>query len=158
MQGGVQRRVPEATQQTMRPNRAVNDVGGGSGRATLEPAGLPAWLATFIAEAERENLTLAENGATHAVAARAALLARLQAAARAWLDTEVTVEEAAALLGRHPETIRRALRKGTLPNCRTSPRGQHRIRRGALDILATPKQGTYDPIADAQDIAQRRSK
>lgn len=142
----------------MRPNDAVNNAGlsagGGPGRATL----LPAWLATFIEDAERENETLSENGAAHAVLARVALLTRLKTAAKEYLDTEVTVEEAAALLGRHPETIRRAVRNGTLPDGRTKARGNIRIRRGALDKLAAPRRGTYDPIADAQDIAQRRSK
>lgn len=134
----------------MRPSDAVNDAGNS--------AGLPAWLATFIQDAERENETLSENGATHAVAARVALLNRLRASAKEYLDTEVTVEEAAALLGRHPETIRRAVRNGSLPDGRAKARGNIRIRRGALEKLAAPRRGTYDPIADAQDIAQRRSK
>jgi len=116
------------------------------------------WLATFIRDAERENETLTENGAAHAVAARVALLNRLRASAKEYLDTEITVEEAAALLGRHPETIRRAVRNGSLPDGRAKARGNIRIRRGALEALATPRRGTYDPIADAQDIAQRRSK
>lgn len=42
--------MQETTQQTMRPTDAVNDAGGS--------AGLPAWLATFIRDAERENETL----------------------------------------------------------------------------------------------------
>lgn len=120
------------------------------------PAGLPAWLVAFVSEAARANSTLAENGAAHAVTARIALLNRLIAEARAYLDTEVTVEEAAALLGRHPETIRRAVRNGSLPDGRAKARGNIRIRRGALEKLAASKRGTYDPIADAQDIAQRR--
>ena len=142
--------MQETIQLTMRPNDAVNDAGNSTG--------LPVWLATFIQDAERENETLSENGASHAVAARVALLTRLRTAAREYLDTEITVEEAAALLGRHPETIRRAVRNGSLPDGRTKARGNIRIRRGALEKLAATKRGTYDPIADAQDIAQRRSK
>ena len=134
----------------MRPTDAVNDAGNNTG--------LPVWLAAFIRDAERENETLSENGATHAVAARVALLTRLKTAAREYLDTEITVEEAALLVGRHPETIRRAVRDGSLPDGRTKARGTIRIRRGALDKLAAPVRGRYDPIADAQDIAQRRSK
>ena len=142
--------MQETIQPTMRPTDAVNDAGNS--------AGLPVWLATFIQDAERENETLSENGASHAVAARVALLTRLRASAKEYLDTEITVEEAAALLGRHPETIRRAVRNGSLPDGRAKARGNIRIRRGALEKLAATKRGTYDPIADAQDIAQRRSK
>jgi excisionase family DNA binding protein len=123
--------------------------------ATL-PHGLPPWLVAFVDEALRENRTLAENGAGQAVTAREALLQKLVMAARAYLDGEITVEEAAAILGRHPETIRRAVRKGALPDGRTKPRGRHRIRRGDLDALAAPDPGRYDPNADAHDIARRR--
>lgn len=123
--------------------------------ATL-PHGLPPWLVAFVDEALRENRTLAENGAGQAVTAREALLQKLVAAAQAYLDGQLTVEEAAAILGRHPETIRRAVRAGTLPDGRTKARGRHRIRRGDLEALAAPNSRTYDPNADAQDIARRR--
>ncbi len=120
------------------------------------PAGFPAWLVTFVSKAKEENLTLIENGAGHAVAARVALLNKLVAAAQEHLDGEITVEEAAALTGKHPETIRRAVRKGALPDGRAKPRGRLRIRRGDLEALAAPNSRTYDPNADAQDIARRR--
>ncbi len=120
------------------------------------PEGLPAWLGTFLQAAVRENQTLADNGALHAVSARVALLNRLVEAVRSHLEGEVDVEEAASLLHRHPETIRRAVRSGILPDRRPSPRGHHRIRRGDLEKLAHPGTGTYDPNADAQDIARRR--
>lgn len=107
-------------------------------------------------EALRENQTLAENGAGQAVTAREALLQKLIIAAQQYLDGEITVEEAAAILGRHPETVRRAVRKGALPDGRSKPRGHLRIRRGDLENLAHPRTGTYDPDADAQDIARRR--
>jgi excisionase family DNA binding protein len=122
------------------------------------PAGLPAWLVTFVSKAREENQTLTENGAGHAAAARVALLNRLVAAAQEHLDGEITVEEAATLLGKHPETIRRAVRKGTLPDDRSKPRGRMHIRRGDLELLAGPRTKGYDPIADAHDIAQRRRK
>jgi excisionase family DNA binding protein len=122
------------------------------------PAGLPAWLVTFVSKAREENQTLIENGAGHAAAARVALLNKLVAAAQAHLDGEVTVEEAAALLGKHPETIRRAVRKGALPDDRPKARGRMHIRRGDLELLAGPRTKGYDPIADAHGIAQRRRK
>ncbi|HMV31206.1 MAG TPA: helix-turn-helix domain-containing protein [Gemmatimonadales bacterium] len=120
------------------------------------PHGLPPWLVAFVEEALRENKTLAENGAGQAVTARESLLQKLVAAAQAYLDGQLTVEEAAAILGRHPETVRRAVRTGALPDGRTKARGRHRIRRGDLDALAAPDPGRYDPNADAQDIARRR--
>jgi len=123
--------------------------------ATL-PHGLPPWLVAFVDEALRENQTLAENGAQQAVTAREALLQRLVAAGQKYLDGEISVEEAATILGRHPETIRRAVRRGALPDSREKPRGRVRIRRGDLDALAAPRVSRYDPNADAQDIARRR--
>jgi hypothetical protein len=122
------------------------------------PAGLPAWLVTFVSRAREENQTLIENGAGHAAAARVALLNRLIAAAQEHLDGEITVEDAAALTGKHPETIRRAVRKGALPDDRAKPRGRMHIRRGDLELLAGAKPKGYDPIADAHGIAQRRRK
>lgn len=95
------------------------------------PAGLPAWLVTFVSKARAENQTLIENGASHAAAARVA---------------------------KHPETIRRAVRNGALPDDRSKPRGRMHIRRGDLELLAGPRTKGYDPIADAHGIAQRRRK
>jgi excisionase family DNA binding protein len=123
--------------------------------ATL-PHGLPPWLVAFVEGALRENQTLAENGASQAARARETLLQKLVAAAQHYLNGEITVEEAAQLLGKHPETIRRAVRKGALPDGRANPRGHLRIRRGDLQALAAPAPARYDPVADAQDIAQRR--
>ena len=120
------------------------------------PADLPAWLGAFVGEAVRENGTLAENGAHAAVTARVALLNRLLGVAEIELNGELSADEAGAMTGRHPETIRRAVRAGTLPDRRTSPRGHHRIRRGDLLALVAPRAVGYDPQADAQDIAQRR--
>ena len=125
--------------------------------ATL-PHGLPPWLVAFVDEALRENRTLAENGAGQAVTAREALLQKLIGAAQQYLEGEITVEEAAALLGKHPETIRRAVRKGALPDDRSKPRGRMHIRRGDLELLAGPRTKGYDPVADAHGIAQRRRK
>jgi excisionase family DNA binding protein len=123
--------------------------------ATL-PHGLPPWLVAFVEGALKENQTLTENGASQAAQARGTLLQKLLAAAELYLNGEISVEEAAQLLGKHPETIRRAVRKGTLPDGRANPRGHLRIRRGDLQALAAPAPARYDPVADAQDIAQRR--
>ncbi|MFN0177202.1 MAG: helix-turn-helix domain-containing protein [Gemmatimonadales bacterium] len=120
------------------------------------PDGLPGWLATFVAEALRENITLEENGAHQAAAARASLLNRLIASTQAHLNDELSADQAAALTGCHPETIRRAVRDGAIPDLRSSPRGHHRIRRGDLEKLVGHRPGRYDPHADAQDIARRR--
>jgi excisionase family DNA binding protein len=122
------------------------------------PEGLPSWVDAFVREATLENETLAENGARQAVTARVALLQKLLGAANRHLDAEVDVPAAARLLGCHPETVRRAIRAGALPDRRTSPRGHHHIRRRDLDRLAASSHPAYDPIADAQDIAQRRRK
>lgn len=120
------------------------------------PEDLPAWLVAFLRDAIRENDTLVENGARHAAVARAALLNRLIQAATAYQETELDIDQAAKLTGRHPETIRRAVRSGALPDLRSNPRGHHRVRRADLDRLARPRSGPYDPKADAQDIAKLR--
>jgi hypothetical protein len=122
------------------------------------PDGLPPWLAAFVLEAQRESDTLRENGAEQAAAARTALLKKLVSAAQAYSDTELDAGEAALETGRCEETIRRAVRDGTIPDRRSNPRGRHRVRRGDLQKLAAPPAGPYDPDADAQDIARLRRK
>ncbi len=122
------------------------------------PEGLPPWLAAFVVDALRETDTLQENGADQAAAARAALLKKLLVAAQAWLDAEIATHEAAQETGRCKETIRRAVRNGTIPDRRSNSRGRHRVRRGDLQKLAVPPARPYDPTADAQRIAQLRSK
>ena len=120
------------------------------------PQRAPQWLVAFVADALAENETLAHNGASQALAARNALLERLMDGLRDFLDDEVTVEEAATITGRHPETIRRALRTGTLPDRRTNPKGHYRVRRSDLASFASPDSQPYDARADAQDIAQQK--
>ena len=122
------------------------------------PEGLPPWLAAFIQEAQRETDTLRDNGAEQAAAARTALLKKLLGVAQAWLDAELDAWEAAKETGRCEETIRRAVREGAIPDRRASRRGRHKIRRGDLQKLAAPPGPPYDPTADAQSIAQLRSK
>jgi hypothetical protein len=122
----------------------------------LDPGGLPSWLAAFVREALQETETLQENGAEQAVAARTALLKRLLGAAHAWLDTELDSHEAAQETGRCEETVRRAVRDGTIPDRRSKSRGRHKVRRGDLQKLAAPDARPYDPTADAQGIARLR--
>ena len=120
------------------------------------PDGLPPWLAAFVLEAKRETDTLQENGAEQAAAARVALLRKLVVAAQIYLDTELDAAEAALETGRCEETIRRAVRDGTIPDRRASPHGRHKIRRRDLQKLAAPPTHPYDPDADAQGIARLR--
>jgi len=122
------------------------------------PHGLPSWLAAFVLEAQRETDTLRENGAEQAAVARLALLRKLVVTAQTYLDTELDAAEAALEMGRCEETIRRAVRDGTIPDRRANPKGRHRVRRGDLQKLAGPTTGPYDPDADAQDIARLRRK
>jgi hypothetical protein len=122
------------------------------------PDGLPHWLAAFVLEAQHETETLRENGAEQAAAARLALLRKLVTRAQAYLDTELDAAEAALETGRCEETIRRAVRGGTIPDRRANPKGRHRVRRGDLNKLAVPHTHPYDPDDDAQDIARLRRK
>ena len=122
------------------------------------PEGTPPWLAAFVLEAQRETDTLRDNGAEQAAAARTALLKKLVAAAQSYLDAELDAAEAAVETGRCEETIRRAVRDGTIPDRRANPKGRHRVRRGDLQKLAASPTGRYDPDADAQDIARLRRK
>jgi hypothetical protein len=122
------------------------------------PPGLPPWLAAFVDEAQHETDTLLENGAEQAAAARTALLRRLLDAAGAWLDAEIDVHEAALEKGVCEETIRRAVREGRIPDRRDNPRGRHRVRRGDLERVAGSPARPYDPVTDAQSIAQLRRK
>ena len=122
------------------------------------PDDTPPWLAAFILEAQRETDTLRDNGAEQAAAARVALLRKLIAATQLYFDTELDAAEAASETGRCEETIRRAVRDGTIPDRRANPKGRHRVRRGDLQKLAAPEIRPYDPDADAQDIARLRRK
>jgi len=122
------------------------------------PDDLPPWLAAFVLEAQRETDTLRDNGAEQAAAARVALLKKLITAAAAQLDEEIDIHEAAREKGVHEETIRRAVRDGRIPDRRANPKGRHRIRRGDLNRVADSPAPPYDPVTDAQGIAQLRRK
>src|SRR6266480_1963837 len=103
------------------------------------PDGFPPWLAAFVLEAQHETDTLRENGAEQAAVARLALLRKLVVAAQTYLDAELDATEAAVETGRCEETIRRAVRDGTIADRRANPRGRHRVRRGDLQKLAAPQ-------------------
>ena len=120
------------------------------------PAGLPVWLRAFVQEAVAETATLRENGAGQAATARSAVIQKLLATATAWLDAEIDVTQAARERGVCEETVRRALRRGTIPDLRPTRKGRHKVRRRDLERLAGPTSGSYDPVADAQDIARLR--
>ncbi len=122
------------------------------------PDGLPPWLAAFVLEAQGETDALRENGAEQAAAARLALLRKLITAAAAQLDEEIDIHVAAREKGVCEETIRRAVRDGRIPDRRTNPKGRHRVRRGDLNRVAESPGPPYDPITDAQGIAQLRRK
>src|SRR6266566_1184931 len=111
------------------------------------PDGLPPWLAAFVLEAQRETDTLRDNGAEQAAAARLALLRKLITAAAAQLDEEIDIHEAAREKSVCEETIRRAVRDGRIP-----------VRRGDLNRVADSPAPPYDPVTDAQGIAQLRRK
>jgi len=128
-------------------------------RSVLDlPDGLPPWLAAFVLEAQRETDTLRENGAEQAAAARLALLKKLLTAATAQMDEEIDIHEAAREKGVCEETIRRAVRDGRIPDRRTNPKGRHRVRRSDLNRVAHSPAPPYDPVTDAQGIAQLRRK
>src|SRR5436309_13895445 len=122
------------------------------------PDGIPPWLAAFVLEAQHETDTLRENGAEQSAAARVALLRKLIAAAQVYFDTELDAGAAAQETGRCEETIRRAVRDGTIPDRRANPKGRHRVRRGDRQTLAAPPTGRYHPDAAAHAIARRRRK
>jgi len=122
------------------------------------PDGLPDWVATFLREALADTAILQDNGAGEAAAARLAVLRRLVAAADTWLNQELDTAQAAREAGRSTETIRRAVRGGRLPDRREKSKSHIAIRRRDLQQLAAAEQGSYDPTADAQEIARLRRK
>ena len=74
------------------------------------------------------------------------------------LDEEIDIHEAAREKGVCEETIRRAVRDGRIPDRRANPKGRHRVRRGDLNRVAETPGLPYDPVTDAQGIAQLRRK
>jgi hypothetical protein len=75
-------------------------------------------------------------------------------------DQLLSVSQAATRVGRHPDTIRKAISKGRLINL--GRRRAPRVRAGDLEVVFTkhevapPRATTYDPIADARSLVVRR--
>lgn len=133
-----------------------SDFGAGNTLTGRIPAGLDHWLVEFITNAERETAFLRENGAESQAKARETLIRGLLSRASEHLDAEIGVDESAELLDCDPETVRRAIRDGRLPDLRENPRGHHRTRRGDVITLNNRRKQAYNSAADAQDIAKRR--
>jgi hypothetical protein len=84
----------------------------------------------------------------------------LECALAAQTDTFLTISEAAALVGRHPDTVGAAVRGSEIPNY--GRRGAPRVRTGDVTrrfpprrVAAVPR-GTYDPGADARALLASR--
>src|SRR5688572_14939998 len=107
------------------------------------PPELDEWLRSALATIDAETQVLRASGANACAAARDAVVRTLLDAARAWLDETIAVPEATRLSGTCAETVRRAIRSGALPDLRSSPRANHRTRRGAVLALATKKVRSY---------------
>lgn len=71
-------------------------------------------------------------------------------------EKTLTVPEAAALTGVHPETIRRAVRRNEIADSREGGKGIIRVRAADLGRLSSkarsknPKAGSFDPAAFAR--------
>lgn len=138
----------------MNPARRENPLANVISVEVLEK--LPPWLRSALERALQETEILRENGAYEGMAARLAVLRKIGSAAAEYLDTEVTTAEAARLTGKCEETIRRSIRKGTMSSRREGTRGHHRVRIADLEHVVGSAVPSYDPIADAQNIAKLR--
>jgi diguanylate cyclase (GGDEF)-like protein/excisionase family DNA binding protein len=67
----------------------------------------------------------------------------------------ISVAQAAALLGVHPNTLRAWTEAGRLPAYRINPRGDRRYRRGDVERLLVEGAGTPDERPLADDAGQR---
>lgn len=121
------------------------------------------WLENFIEAARASNKLLRDSGAETVAEARERLIRHLLDAYQEWGNGTVSVAEAAQLTGACEETVRRAVREGRLTDLRDNPRGHIRVKRSELGLLNGRTQrrhrernGTYNPVADAQDIARLR--
>jgi hypothetical protein len=113
-------------------------------------------MAEFVRVADGESDVLRANGARDHADARDRVLEQLLDAAGRWLDTELTTAQAAELIGRNEETVRRAVRDGKVESRRSSRKGHNHLRRGDVVALDRRRSKDYDAVADAQDIAQLR--
>ena len=137
---------------------SLHDPVDGASTSVALPPELPAWLAEALQSALEETEVVRQNGAHEAATARDRMLQQIIAAAEAWLSGEISTDEAAALIERDPETVRRAVRSGAIRDARSRKKGRISIRRRDALRLVGGRQNGYDPVADAQDIAQLRSR
>lgn len=133
------------------------DSGGRSSTRSVIPADLPEWLAEVLPALLEETELLRKNGAHQAATARDRLVQRLLDAHETWLDQELSTEDVAAMMEQSTETVRRKVRSGVIPDTRTCKKGRMSVRRRDALRLVPGKQSGYDPVTDAQDIAQLRS-
>jgi len=107
----------------------------------------------LVSKRSAETDTLRTTAPSRRLGSWSPCCAKLIAAAQVYFDTELDAAEAASETGRCEETIRRAVRDGTIrtaaPTQRPPPRAPWRLQK-----LAAPSTGPYDPDADAQDIAR----
>jgi hypothetical protein len=112
--------------------------------------GVP-WLDAVMPIMQRDTELLRTNGAIHCADARDALLKQLSEALQDWGDTEVEVNEAARMAKCSAETIRRAIRSGSLSA--VGMRSKKIRRRDIFDWLYSDD---IEVTSDAQDIAHKR--
>jgi hypothetical protein len=127
------------------------------------PSRLSPWLVRVVADIAAENDILRRDGACLQAEVRESLLRQVILAENQHASEKLTVRQASETSGLCEETIRRAIRRGTLQAERRSPQGKSRIEREALSGLthATQKQVAsrahqYSLDDDAVAIACRR--
>jgi excisionase family DNA binding protein len=113
-------------------------------------------MVNFIKQAQGETEILRIHGAWESARARDRVIHQFMDAASAWLDTALSVEEAAKEFKCSEETVRRSIRDGRIPDRRAGKRGHHSVRRRDAQVLDSRRRKAYDAVADAQDIAKIR--
>ena len=124
----------------------------------LRPLPLPELAATWRTRAAELRRIADAEGAARALESAAA---DLDATLAAESDRLLTIREAAALSGRAPETLRKAIRQGRIPNAGRA--GRPRVRSGDLGAVPARQtgrdrsaRGKFDARADAQAILEVR--
>ena len=120
------------------------------------PAGVPEPFCRFAGDLAERCEQLHRHGAQEGAASVRAVHEDFLKMLSGWLDETVSTTEAAAMFSCSPETVRRRLRDGRLPDRRRDHSGPHKIRRGDVITFDSHQDGSYDPDTDAQDIATRR--
>ena len=106
------------------------------------PAGVPEPLRSFVEDLADRYELLERYGAQEAATSIKAVREDLVEVVKGWLDGTVSTTEAAAMLSCTPETVRRHLRDGKLPDRRPDRSGPHKIRRG--DVLTFDSEPVND--------------